>query len=77
MKVQFFKGPQIPDPSYTDVNRLAQSEQLLCPNLKSKRIKYLNMKPMTLKIIEGKVRNSLKHIGTGENAMNMTGSKID
>jgi hypothetical protein len=40
--------------------------------LKSKWIKYLHIKPETLKIIEEKVRKSLKHMGTGGKFLNRT-----
>jgi hypothetical protein len=38
----------------------------LCTKLKSKWIKILHIKPETLKLIEEKVRKSLKHVGTGK-----------
>jgi hypothetical protein len=50
-----------------------------CTKLKFKWIKYLHIKPDTLKLIEEKVRKSLKHMGTGEKFLNrtpMTGCKI-
>ena len=40
--------------------------------LKSKWIKELHIKPDTLKLIEEKVRKSLKHMGTGEKFLNRT-----
>jgi hypothetical protein len=39
-------------------------------NLKSKWIKDLHIKPDILKLIEEKVRKSLKHMGTGEIFLN-------
>jgi hypothetical protein len=43
-----------------------------CTKLKSKWIKDLNIKSDTLILIEEKVRNSLKYIGTGEIFLNRT-----
>jgi hypothetical protein len=43
-----------------------------CTNLKSKWIKDGHIKPDTLKLIEEKVRKSLKHIGTGGNFLYRT-----
>ena len=43
-----------------------------CTKLKSKWIKDLNIKPETLNLIEEKVGESLKHMGTGENFLNRT-----
>ena len=43
-----------------------------CTELKSKWIKDLNAKPDTLNLIEEKVRNTLEHIGTGDNFLNRT-----
>ena len=43
-----------------------------CTKLKSKWIKDLNIKPDTLTLIEEKVGNSLKCIGTGDNFLNRT-----
>ena len=40
--------------------------------LKSKWIKYLNIKPDTLNLIEEKVRNSFELIDTGGNFLNRT-----
>jgi hypothetical protein len=40
--------------------------------LKSKLIKDLHIKPVTLKLIEEKVGESLKDIGTGEKFLNRT-----
>jgi hypothetical protein len=40
--------------------------------LESKWIKDLNIKPDTLDVIEETVRNSLEHIGIGENFLNKT-----
>jgi hypothetical protein len=37
-----------------------------CTKLKSKWIKYLYIKPDTLKLIEEKVGKSLEHMGTGK-----------
>jgi hypothetical protein len=45
---------------------------LSCTKLKSKWIKDLNIKPDTLTLIEEKVGNSLKCIGTGDNFLNRT-----
>jgi hypothetical protein len=42
----------------------------LCKKLKSKRIKYLNIKPDTLNLIGDKVGKSLELIGTGGNLRN-------
>jgi hypothetical protein len=39
-----------------------------CTKLKTKWIKDLHIKPDTLKLIEEKVRKSLKHVGTGGNS---------
>jgi hypothetical protein len=36
-----------------------------CINLKSKLIKDLHIKPVTLKFIEEKVGKSIEHMGTG------------
>jgi hypothetical protein len=44
----------------------------LCTKLKSKWIKYLHIKPETLKLIEKKVGKSLEHMGTGEKFLNRT-----
>jgi hypothetical protein len=41
-----------------------------CTKLKSKWIKQLHIKQKTLKLMEGKVRKSLKDMGTGENFLN-------
>ena len=41
-------------------------------SLKSKGINELNIKPDTLNLIEEKVRNTLEHIGTGDNFLNRT-----
>jgi hypothetical protein len=41
--------------------------------LKSKWMKELHIKPETLKLIEGKVWNSLEDMGTGEKFLNRTG----
>ena len=38
--------------------------------LNSKWIKDLSIKPDTLNVIEENVRNSLEHIGTGDNLLN-------
>jgi hypothetical protein len=43
-----------------------------CTKLKSKWIKDLIIKPDTLNLIEEKVGNSLKGIGTGENFLTRT-----
>ena len=43
-----------------------------CTKLKSKWIKDLHIKPETLNLIEEKVGESLKHMGTGENFLNST-----
>jgi hypothetical protein len=43
-----------------------------CTKVKSKWIKDLHIKPNTLNVIEGKVGESLKHIGTGEKFLNRT-----
>jgi hypothetical protein len=40
--------------------------------LKSKRVKDLNIKPDTLNLVEEKVGNNLKHIGTGESFLHST-----
>ena len=42
----------------------------LCTKLTSKWIKDLHIKPDTLKLIEEKVRKSLKHMDTGEIFLN-------
>jgi hypothetical protein len=44
----------------------------LYTKLKSKCIKDLHIKPDTLNLIEEKVGNRLKHIGTGGNFLNGT-----
>jgi hypothetical protein len=44
----------------------------LYTKLKSKQIKHLNIKLETLNLIEEKVGNSLKHIGTGHKFLNRT-----
>jgi hypothetical protein len=41
-----------------------------CTNLKSKWIKYLQIKPDTLKLIEEKGAKRLNHMGTGEKFLN-------
>ena len=41
-------------------------------NLKSKWIKNLHIKPDTLQLIEEKLGNSLKHMGTGDKFLNRT-----
>ena len=43
-----------------------------CTKLKSKWIKYLYIKPETLKLIEEKVGKNLEHMGTGEKFLNRT-----
>jgi len=43
-----------------------------CTKLKSKWIKDLHIKPDTLKLIEEKVGNNLKHMDTGEKFLNKT-----
>jgi hypothetical protein len=43
---------------------------LPCTKLKFKWIKDLNIKPDKLKLIEKKLRNSLEHIGKGDNFLN-------
>jgi len=43
-----------------------------CTKFKTKWIKDHHIKPNILKLIEEKVRKSLKHIGTGENFLNRT-----
>jgi hypothetical protein len=43
-----------------------------CTKLKLKWIKDLHIKPETLKRIEKKVGESLKHMGTGEKFLNRT-----
>jgi len=43
-----------------------------CTKLTSKWIKDLHIKPDTLKLIEEKVGQHLKHMGTGENFLNKT-----
>jgi hypothetical protein len=43
-----------------------------CTKLKSKWTKVLHIKPDTLNLREEKVRNRLKHIGTGGNFLNRT-----
>ena len=45
---------------------------LPCTKLKSKEIKDLNINPVTLKLIEEKVRSSLECMGTGDNFLNIT-----
>jgi len=45
---------------------------LPCTKLKAKWIKDLHIKPDTLKLIEEKVRKSLKHMDTEENFLNIT-----
>jgi hypothetical protein len=45
--------------------------------MKSKWIKDPNIKPDTLNVIEEKVGNTLEHIGTGDNFLNGSGSKIN
>jgi len=44
----------------------------LCKKLKSKWIKDLHIKPVTLKLIEGKVGKRLEHMDTGEKFLNRT-----
>jgi hypothetical protein len=44
----------------------------LCTKLKSKCIKYHNIDPETLNLIEEKVGNSFKQIGTGDNVLDRT-----
>ena len=50
-----------------------------CTKLKSMWIKDLNIKPDTVNLIEDKVRNSLKHIGTGDKFLNtnISGTKVN
>jgi hypothetical protein len=43
-----------------------------CTKLKFKRIKDLHIKPDTLNLIDDKVGESLKHIGTGGKFLNST-----
>jgi hypothetical protein len=43
-----------------------------CTKLKSSWIKDLHIKPETLNLIEDKVGESLKHVGTGKNFLNRT-----
>ena len=43
-----------------------------CTKLKSKWIKYLHIKPDTLKLIEKEVGESLEHMGTEENFLSRT-----
>ena len=43
-----------------------------CAKLKSKWIKDLNINPDALNLIEKKVGNTLKHIGTGDHFLNIT-----
>ena len=43
-----------------------------CIKVKSKWIKELHIKPETVKLIEEKVRKSLKDMGTGEKFLNRT-----
>ena len=43
-----------------------------CTKLKSKWVKELHIKPDTVKLIEEKVENSLKHMATGEKFLNRT-----
>jgi hypothetical protein len=43
-----------------------------CPKLKSKWIKDLHIKPVTLNLIEAKVEKTLEHMGTGEKLLNRT-----
>ena len=43
-----------------------------CRKLKSKSIKDLNINPITLNLIEEKVRCSLEHVGTGHYFLNIT-----
>ena len=44
----------------------------LCTKVKYKWIKELHIKPETLKLIEEKVRKTLKDMGTGEKFLNRT-----
>ena len=44
----------------------------LCTKLKSKWIKDLHLKPVTLSLIEQKVQKSLEPMGTGEIFLNRT-----
>jgi hypothetical protein len=43
-----------------------------CTKLKFKWVKDLHIKPDTMNLIEEKVGESLKHMGTGENFLNST-----
>ena len=43
-----------------------------CTKLKSKWIKDLNIKPITLNLIKEKVGSTLDHIGTGNYFLNLT-----
>ena len=43
-----------------------------CTKLNSKQIKYLHIKPVTLKLIEEKVGKNLEHMGTRDNFLNRT-----
>ena len=52
--------------------RRLQIDPYLLPytKLKSKWIKYLNIKPVTLNLIDDKVESSLEHISTGDHFLN-------
>jgi hypothetical protein len=43
-----------------------------CTKFKSKWIKYFNVKPDTLNLIEHNVGNNLELVGTGDNFLNRT-----
>ena len=43
-----------------------------CTKLKSKWIKDLNIKPVTLNLIEEKVGSTFEHIGTGNHFLDIT-----
>ena len=45
---------------------------LLCTKLKSMWIKYLNINPVTLNLIEQRLGSSLEQIGTEDNFLNIT-----
>jgi hypothetical protein len=49
-----------------------RSMYITLTNINSKRIKNLNIRPQTLKLVQERVRNTLELIGIGKNFLNGT-----
>jgi hypothetical protein len=47
-----------------------------CSKLKTKWIKDFNLKPDTLNLMEGKIRNALECIGPGDSFLNKTSKSL-